>query len=141
MPDLNKLHEEHRSLAALAARLSAIIGGDAPPPSGELYRLRMKLASELIHHLKNEDWVLYPALLASNDERAALTARTFSAGMGGLANEFWSYTGRWGAKAIDIDWKGYQRETAEILRALTLRMVREERDLYPLLESTRQLAA
>jgi hypothetical protein len=84
--------------------------------------------------LKTEDWVLYPSLLGSSNERVALTARVFSTEMGGLAAEYGDYANRWGADAIDSDWMGYQRETADILRLLTLRMSREERDLYPLLE-------
>jgi hypothetical protein len=66
----------------------------------------------------------------------ALTSKAFSAEMRGLAKEFGEYTDRWGAVAIERDWRGYQRETAEILRVLTLRMEREERDLYPLLRAT-----
>jgi hypothetical protein len=114
--------------------LSKLIRKDAPPPSGELYSLRMKLTSGLVRHLKTEDWLLYPPLVGSNDERVAVTARVFSTEMGGLASDYKAYANRWGAGAIEMDWKGYQRETADILRALALRMAREERDLYPLLE-------
>lgn len=141
MPDLKKLREEHAALAALSSQLSAMIGQDPPPPPEELYKIRMSLASALIHHLKSEDWILYPTLLRSGNDRAAMTARAFSASMGGLATEFNTYFDRWGADAIESNWKGYQSETLEILRALTLRMTREERDLYPLLTPNVQAAA
>lgn len=136
MTDLNQLHEQHVNLAALGGHLSAIIGQDAPPPSRELHVLRMEFASALIRHLKIEDWTLYPSLLASSNDRVALTSRAFSAEMGGLAKAFGDYANRWGANAIERDWEGYQRETAEILRTLLLRIAREERDLYPLVEAT-----
>jgi hypothetical protein len=94
----------------------------------------MKLASGLIGHLKREDWILYPKLLRSSDGRVAVTARAFSAEMGGLATEFGGYTERWRASAIENVWAGYRIATAEVLQLLKLRMVREERDLYPLPE-------
>ena len=141
MCDLRRLREEHDELAVIGAHLSGIIAKNEPPPSQELYRIRMRLASGLIRHLKTEDWILYPALLASSNERIAVTARAFSASMGGLADDFRGYAGRWNAAAIENDWSGYRRETVEMLRVLTLRMNREERDLYPFLNSVGQAAA
>ena len=118
-----------------------MIAHDAPPPSRELYVLRMEFASALIHHLKLEDWSLYPQLLVSSDKRVAATALAFSEEMGGLAKAFRDYAEQWGAYAIEGDWKRYQRETAAILEALTRRIAREERDLYPLIEIPRRVAA
>ena len=141
MSNLTKLRKEHAGLAIIANQLSQLIAQEAPPPPRELYQIRMKLASGLIHHLKSEDWILYPALLASSDEKVALTARAFSASMGGLSSEFKTYSDRWNAEAINTNWKGYQCETFEILRALGLRMTREERDLYPLLDAPKLVAA
>ena len=139
--DLIRLREEHDNLAAIAGRLSEIIAKDAPPPSRELYKLRMELASALAHHLKSEDWMLYPRLLVSSDKRLGDIARAFCKEMGGLASAFRDYAAQWGAHAIWGDWERYQRETAEIIKALTLRMAREEHDLYPLLEVAGRVAA
>jgi hypothetical protein len=122
-------------------RLTAIIKRESPPPSRDLYRVRMELASALIYHLKSEDWVLYPPLLNSSDARVADTARAFSEEMGGLAKIFKDYTERWGADAIEADWTSYQYATREILGAMSYRMKREERDLYPLLVTTIAFAA
>ena len=141
MPNVKNLRHDHVKLTAIAGELSEIIAQSAPPPPRELYQIRMRLASELIKHLKSEDWLLYPTLLASRNESVALMARAFSASMGGLAREFKTYSERWGADAIMHNWKDYQSETFEILRALTLRMTREERDLYPLLDLPMQAAA
>jgi iron-sulfur cluster repair protein YtfE (RIC family) len=134
MPDLNQLRHEHAELTVIARKLSKMLSLDAPPPAQELFEVRMKLTSALIRHLKTEDWVLYPRLLRSSDKRVALTATAFSAEMGGLSKEFAEYSSRWGANAIQDNWEGYRRDTSEILHALKVRMVREERDLYPLLD-------
>ncbi len=139
--NVKQLHEEHVKLAVLAGQLSRMIAPGAPPPAQQLYPIRMRLASELIRHLKSEDWILYPTLLASRRRDVALIARAFSASMGGLATEFKAYCDRWGADAITHNWTGYQSDTTKILRALTLRMNREERDLYPLLDLATQAAA
>ena len=141
MQDLIHLHEEHEKLVAIAGRFSEMVAHEVPPPSRELYVLRMEFASALIQHLKAEDWMLYPQLLVSSDKRVAETARAFSKEMGGLARAFMDYAEQWGAHAIEGDWKRYQRETAAILEALTLRIAREERDLYPLIEIPRRAAA
>ena len=134
MPNLNQLRREHVELAGMALQLSRMVAQDVPPPPRDLYKLRMNLTCALIRHLKTEDWVRYPRLLRSANERISLTSRVFGAEMGGLAAEFGDNANRWGSDAIEEDWKGYQLETADILRILTLRMDREERDLYPLLE-------
>lgn len=125
-------------MTLLAGRLAGLIAQSVPPSPRELYELRMKFTSTLTRHLKTEDWVLYPTLLRSSDKQVASTARAFSASMGELASDFHDYVKRWGATEIGDDWKGYQRETSEILRVLALRMKREDRDLYPLLDDVEE---
>jgi iron-sulfur cluster repair protein YtfE (RIC family) len=135
MSQLNRLCQEHADLIAIAGRLSVLIAHDTPPPSNVLYRVRQEFASALIHHLKSEDWVLYPRLLVSRDRHVAATALLFSREMGGLATAFREFAEQWGSFAIEGDWKRYQRETAEFLAALTDRITRENHDLYPLFEA------
>ena len=134
MSSLAQLREEHAHLVTIVRKLSTLIALDAPPPSTELYALRRELTTTLIGHLKAEDWVLYPRLLASPDAKIARTAREFSEEMGGLAQAYTAYAEKWGSFAIEQDWPGYCRETAGIIEALTNRITRENRDLYPLLE-------
>ncbi len=141
MPNVNELREQHVKLAVIADQLSEIIAQSAPPPSQELHAVRMRLESELITHLKSEDWILYPTLLTSRNKSVALTAKAFSASMGGLASEFKTYCARWDADAVMHNWTSYKAETFEFLRSLTLRMTREERDLYPFLDLPVRAAA
>ena len=135
MAHVKRLRKEHANLLAIAGRLSAEIARDAPPPPTMLYALRRELASALMEHLQSEDWVLYPRLLVSHDKRVAETARTFCDEMGGLAKAFREYAEQWGTHAIAGDWNRYRLETANILKALTDRIKRENRNLYPLFES------
>ena len=135
MSDLAKLRAEHAALIEIARRLSAIIAEPQPPSAAELFAVRGELASVLIGHLKAEDWVLYPRLFASPDPAVEQTARAFSDEMGHLAEAYGAHTQKWTASSIAADWAGYCRETGVILDALGKRIIRENRELYPLLEA------
>ena len=132
MNDLNRLHKDHKKLLHIASRLAHFITLDAPPPASFLYSLRQELSSTLIRHLTAEDWLLYPGLLRSSDAHVAHVAQSFADEMGGLATLFRDHSERWVAYAIETDWAGYRRETALLLEALTTRITREDRDLFPL---------
>jgi|SRR5256885_89616 len=134
MSDLAKLRQEHAELVGIVRRLGTFIALPAPPAQTELFLLRSELSSTLIAHLKTEDWVLYPRLLASADQAVARTAQAFSYEMGGLADAYAAYAETWGADAIQADWAGYCAATRSIVEALMGRITRENRELYPLLE-------
>ena len=133
MSDLLKLRQEHATLVEIVGRLAKAIAEPHPPAANELFALRRKLSSTLIAHLKAEDWVLYPRLLASLDPKVASTARAFSDEMGGLAQAYSAYAEKWTATAINDDWRGYCCETHGIIEALSCRINRENRELYPLM--------
>jgi hypothetical protein len=135
VPNLYKLRREHAELLELVGRLSKIINCPSPPSMGELFRLRHELSFALISHLKAEDWVLYPRLLSSTDTKVSRTAAEFCVEMGGLADAYVDYAENWNAHSIERDWSGYCAETRCIIEALTKRINREDRDLYPLLQA------
>ena len=134
MSNLAELRREHAELVEMVSDLSAIIARPAPPPQTDLFEIRRKLTANLIAHLKAEDWVLYPRLLNSSDPEIARVARAFCEEMGGLANAYSVYAEQWGANAIHDDWAGYCGATRGIIEALTNRIMRENRELYPLAE-------
>lgn len=140
MNDLTKLRTEHAELLEVARRLREMIALPSPPAKHDLFEIRRQLAATLIGHLKTEDWVLYPRLLASEDPHIAATARAFSDEMGGLAATFVDYIERWKADTIADDWAGYCRDSGALIDALTKRIGRENRELYPLLEKLDQAA-
>lgn len=135
MTDILKLRQDHAELVRIVQQLATAIAQPAPPPQLELFELRRRLSSTLIAHLKAEDWVLYPRLLDSSDTAVAETARAFNEEMGGLAAAYAAHADKWNAGAIDGDWAGYCAESRAILDALTDRITRENRELYPLLEA------
>ena len=135
MSNIPKLRHEHFRLMATVRRLSAMIERRQPPPPLHLFALRHELSSTLIAHLKDEDWLLYPPLFESPDLHVAATARVFSEEMGGLADAYRAHCDKWSAGAIAADWAGYCVACRHILDALTIRITRENRELYPLVET------
>ncbi len=135
MTNIPKLRDEHFRLLGTVRRLGALIERRMPPPPLHLFALRHELSSTLIVHLKVEDWLLYPPLLESADTQIACTARSFSEEMGGLSDAYRAHCDKWSADAIAADWAGYCAECREILDALTIRITRENRELYPLVET------
>jgi hypothetical protein len=54
--------------------------------------------------------------------------------MGGLSAAYVAYTEKWSATAIEGDWPGYCTDSRAIIEALSNRIVRENRELLPLLD-------
>ena len=135
MSELLKLRQEHAQLVEIVGRLSKIIAQSHPPSAGDLFKIRHELTSTLIAHLKAEDWVLYPRLVASPDPQLSKRAREFWEEMGGLAEAYAAHTDKWTAHSIAAHWSGYCEEMHGIIAALTRRIQRENHDLYPMLEA------
>lgn len=140
MSSLAQLRNEHAELVKIVGDLQALVDRETPPPSVELFNVRRKLSSVLIAHLKAEDWVVYPPLLSCDDPQIAATAKQFVDEMGGLAQAYSVFNERWDALSIESDWAGYRKAAGGIIEALSNRIVRENRELYPLLEKVQRAA-
>ena len=140
MSSLAQLRAEHAELVKIVREWEVLIEHETPPPSVELFDVRRRLSGLLISHLKAEDWVLYPPLLESSDPEVARVARNFVDEMGGLAASYSIFMERWDALSIQADWTHYQKEARAISQALGNRIVRENRELYPLVERTDRAA-
>jgi hypothetical protein len=140
MSELMKLREDHAMLARMFRDLGEMIAKPSPPPQLELFDLRRRLVSTLLAHLKLEDWALYPQLIESGDPKLSDAGRRFKEEMGGLAPAFLAYCDQWNASTIPADWPGYCAATRAILAALNERLMRENRELLPLLERIEKAA-
>jgi hypothetical protein len=133
MADLDKLSDEHTVILRIVERLRYLISQPTPPPQLHVLALRYELSAALIGHLQTEDGTLYPPLMASPDPHIASIARLFSEEMGGLGAAYFEHCRTWQADAIAADWAGYSLASQILLDALTRRISRENRELYPLL--------
>ena len=134
MPSLTRLRHEHDELLRIVRELGRMIAERDPAELVQLFHVRQAFASLLVAHLKTEDWVLYPRLLASKDRHVAATARRFIDELGGLADAYARHSHDWTAFTIAADWPGYCRDTRRMIDALERRIERENEELYPLLE-------
>lgn len=126
--------EHHDQIRALVARIEARmdvagIAADAAPVAAVVRELFGKFGM----HLAIEDAALYPKLLGSDDPGLRGTARRFQGEMGGLKADFDAYRRRWrGPTAIARDPHAFVADTRAVLRALKLRIAREDAELYAL---------
>lgn len=127
------LSAEHAVLDELAAKLLSLTAtGTGPTP--ELSALRWQMSRVLIMHLAKEDQHLYPQLRTKGGTRAAAVATRFADEMGGLSAAYLDYANSWTPDRMMRDWRGFAADTRNIVLALRQRIMREERDLYPLID-------
>lgn len=127
-----ELSKEHQALDQLASRLLELVS-EPGSRATELASVRWRLHHLLMVHLAKEDRVLYPQLMTSGDPLIRSRATRFSRDMGGLATTYLDYAKKWTAERVFEDRAGFVAETRSVMLALRQRIVREERDLYPLL--------
>ncbi len=133
--EIERLRDEHRRLLTLAGHLGRHVAGAFPHDAkarDDFNAVRIRFRTELIAHLKREDWVLYPSLLASGDRELTDTAQNFVDEMGHISDAFAAYSRLWLPDAIAADWPGYCAATQAVLDALAARIEREDAGLYPL---------
>lgn len=137
MPNTSSLRREHAELTRRAMRLRQTVSQPEPPEADELVRMRREFSELLVAHLLFEDRDVYPRLFRSPSARVAHMARTFADEMGDQCETFLSYSKAWNDAAVETDWPAFGQATKEILDAVEIRILRENRILYPLLDQHR----
>ena len=133
MPNIPLLRQQHQAAMELAGSLIDQI--ERYSEGDDAFRLSLTLArlvAVLRLHLAHEDDRLYPLLHQSDDADARRMALEFSAEMGGLAQSLEDYLSRWGTSAaIAAAFDRFRDETMRVLHLLSVRVRREEDELYP----------
>jgi hypothetical protein len=143
MFDLTDLKNQHDAAMAMADRLIDLIDdyrhdGDALPIAIQF----SKLVGLFRVHFAQEDVQLYPELVALGDRDVARLALTYAAEMGGLANELERFVRRWPSSAvIASNFAEFADAARDMVLALAVRIERENRFLYPLIEAAEVAAS
>ena len=137
--DLTELRRQHEEISLTAKQLMQATANPAHP--GQVGAIRWQLARQLIAHLALEDRILYPALQRSPHADVRDTAARLQNETGALADAFSTYMAAWSDDRVARDWGGFCAETRRILTALTDRIDRENRRLYPLADAARASAS
>ena len=126
----DKFRLQHNDILAAAGEITDELNGTADP--AVLRKLLSNLAGKLNFHLAQEDKALYPRLMQAKDGETNAMASRFMKEMGGLSEAFATYSNRWQVSAIRSDAAGFANDTRAVFAALTQRIARENRELYPL---------
>jgi hypothetical protein len=99
-------------------------------------KLMARFSGQLGVHATMENDALYPRLLAHDDDAVRARARAFLDEFGGIYAEYGVYAQRWlSADAIAARPADFVKETRDMFRLLARRMVRENIELYPLVDA------
>lgn len=137
--DMTELRRQHDEISHIAHRLAHATADRTTPRS--VGAIRWQLARQLMAHLALEDRILYPALQRAGDDRTRTAAATLQAETGALAESFSRYMTAWSDDRVAREWADFCVETQAIIRALSERVDRENRSLYPLADKIDTSAA
>ena len=133
--DTNNLHRQHQEMLDLAAKIGAYQSQlQVKENASTISTLLSQLAGKLKMHLMVEDQFVYPKLAKHADVHIQNTSQTFANEMGDLGKAFGDYKMRYlGANKIADNAGMFIADTKNVFAALTSRMDKENRLLYPLL--------
>jgi hypothetical protein len=130
------LRRQHRELLRLSKDIAESLKPDAiAQHAAKLRGLIAALSGVLNVHLAMEDGVMYPRLQAHDDPEIRGLAARYVDEMGGLKKTFAEYSRRWNTpEAMRAAPGDFIRESHAVFDALTHRIMREEAELYPLVD-------
>jgi len=137
MPTDN-FRRQHEELARLGGDLLQRLS--EPPETigknaSELRRMMARFAGKLSVHASMENEALYPRLLEHRDPKVRERARALFDEVKGIYSAFGVFTKRWPTtESIVADPVAYAKDSKKVLRTLWTRMVRENDELYPLVD-------
>ena len=143
MVKIDILRAQHDEALAMADRLIELADHYDPRSAGIPLLMQFnRLLGLLRVHLAHEDVELYPALTASRDPLVARTAQRFVDEMGGMAIELECFARRWSSSAsIAGNIEEFREGAHTLMLTLAVRIERENRILYPLVEAEARKAA
>ena len=132
------LRRQHDAALCMSNRLFDLIEAyDGGRDAFDIAMQLNKLVGLLRIHLAQEDVAIYPELIASLDPAVARLARSYADEMGGLATELEIFALHWSCSAsIVSSFDEFREEANALLLHLAVRIEREDRYLYPLVEPT-----
>ncbi len=136
MTPIEKLKKQHMGILAILDQISANLhAANENECASSLLQLIKQLSSLLEEHLLIEDDFLYPALKKRPQSDIRDIAYEFSIELGGIKNVFLDYTNKWtSSKNIVQSNMDFISESKALVGALRRRIVREDRELFPIVE-------
>lgn len=132
----DNLKRQHKELLQVANDLAAILEvGKLAKDSAAARTLLSTLAGKLSVHLQMEDKSLYPHLLSQKNEQLVSLTTKYINEMGGIKTSFDTFSKKWSNSAkIQENPEGFIRETKGMMDILFIRISKEDRELYPMVD-------
>lgn len=130
--DMDELRRQQRAMMVLATHLrGAADRVQTREDACEAYCGIRNLDRVLVHHVRFEDEVLYPMIIAGPDREAAATAANCAEDFGAVLGAWQSYRDQWTASAILGAPERFATATAGIIGGLAMRVARETVEIHP----------
>ncbi|MFU0825800.1 hemerythrin domain-containing protein [Clostridium sp.] len=135
MGNILNLKRQHVEIRELVNSINSLINrNNIENDAGEIAKNINILSGKVRIHLDSEDKFLYPDLLKEGNERVKNIAAAYTNEMGNIALVFNDYKNKFNTKTkilSDID--GFKKETYKVLKVLSNRLEKEDKELYPLI--------
>ncbi|HMI41852.1 MAG TPA: hemerythrin domain-containing protein [Sphingomicrobium sp.] len=140
MTSTYSLRCQHGDAMAMIDRMHGLLGRfDGADDAAQIMLLLAKLTQLMRVHFAQEDYCLYPALIASQDPEVAEAAAAFQREMGELWEQFEGFVRRWSTlTAIILHFDEFKGECITIFAAIDDRCTRENDLLFPLVDAASQ---
>ena len=125
--DIRHYRDTHQQVLGQIDQLRGLIRGGIPANSAAISELLVNIASGIKFHLAAEDKVLYPTAMEAGER--------YQQEMKGLSAAFGELVMRWRVPSrVAADPEGFRSHANTVFKALFERIMREERELYPIAE-------
>ncbi len=134
--DIERFKQQHVQILQAIHRMRQLATAGIEENASGLAREIQLMKSKVGLHLSIENDILYPRLEKQADAQVARMAREYQEEMKALAGEFGRFAECWGMdSAVRNDPEGFRRDCNTVLRALHLRIQRENTEFYPRVEA------
>ncbi len=133
--DVTNLKRQHREVMDLAGYiLNDVENNTVDKDIEQIVKSINTISGKLKIHLLNEDKYLYPNLLSSSDSALNMFGNKYYEEMKEVSKGYDEYKSKYNTSSkIKQNIEEFKEDTKKIFDALSNRVDREERELYPLL--------
>lgn len=140
MTNTHLLRSQHRDAVVMIDRLFSQLTNYSGPTDAYGIALQLARLTQLMRvHFAQEDYTLYPALIASADLEIAEAAKAFQRESGELWGQFEAFVRHWSTStSIAANFDQFRSEGIAICHAIEDRCRRENDLLFPLAEANKR---
>jgi serine/threonine-protein kinase len=135
----HNFRRQHEELASLGAEILAMVGSaeSVAENAAAVRKVVARFAGKLKMHAAMENEALYPRLLQHRDPLVRAKAKSLFDEVERIYSTFGAYAAKWPTvDAIGADPAAYAKDTRRALATLWARMMRENDELYPMVDES-----